>query len=122
MRILGGNIISGGVVIEGGIPRSVNPFANIHHVRSGGSIQAAINAAGTYDIIAVAPGDYAAISVPRTKTGLSIIGLGNPQSVFIGDAGDAQAVLNDADKVVFENLWLEDATVGLLNRGKNVRF
>ena len=122
MRITGGSIIAGGNVIEGGIPRSVNPFAAIRHVRSGEDIQDAVDEAAAYDIIAVAPGDYDAFSIARAKTGLRIVGLGNPQSVFVGNAGDAQAILNEADKVAFENIWIEDAIVGLLNRGKNVRF
>lgn len=82
----------------------------------------AISRAATYDRILVAPGDYALFSIPRAKTGLRIVGAGNSQTVFIGTAGGAEAIVNDADKVTFENLWLENTTVGLLNRGQNVRF
>ena len=58
------SVIEGGVVIEGGIPRSLNPFATIRRVPSGVTIQSVVDVAVAGDIIAIEPGDYVeAVSV-----------------------------------------------------------
>ena len=44
-------VIAGGVLIQEGIPRPVNPFGRIREVRRDETIQAAIDAAAAGDVI-----------------------------------------------------------------------
>lgn len=105
------SVIEGGVVIEGGIPRSLNPFATVRRVLSGGSIQTAHDAAVAGDIIAIEPGEYDE-AVVITKNNLVIVGLGVEGAVAVApSASDGIA-------------WTIDGTagarvkeVGLVNLG-----
>lgn len=75
-------IIQGGVVIQDGIPRPVDPFARVRHVRSGETIQSAVNAAAAGDIIYIDAADYDE-QVSITKDNLTLVGLGSRGAVAI---------------------------------------
>lgn len=75
-------IIEAGVVIEGGIPRSLNPFATVRRVPSGTTIQSVVNAAVAGDIIAIEPGDYDE-QLSIVKDNLTLVGLGGRGAVAI---------------------------------------
>lgn len=86
------------------------------------TLQEAISQASAGDLIRVAPGDYALVNIPRSKTGLKVEAVGNPGVTFIGTGGGAKAINNEADDVTLENFSLEEAIVGIFNRGKRLRF
>lgn len=88
-------IIEGGVVIQDGVPRAVNPFGKVRVVRAGESIQTAINAMAAGDTLYIEPGDYdEAISIVTDN--LTLIGIGSRGAVAIApSAANGIAVLID---------------------------
>lgn len=125
----GGDIIQGGVVIEDGIPRPVDPFAKVRIVLSSATIQAAINAAAAGDIIYIQPGDYdEALSI--TKDNLTLVGLGARGAVAVApSAANGIAILIDGtgaggrvEEVTLVNIGGEgNGTGGGLHVKGNVR-
>lgn len=75
-------VIEGGVVIEGGIPRSLNPFATVRRVPSGTTIQSVVDVAEAGDIIAIEPGDYDE-QLSIVTDNLTLIGLGARGAISI---------------------------------------
>lgn len=87
-------VIEGGVVIEGGIPRSLNPFATVRRATVASTIQSVLNAAVAGDIIAIEPGSYPeALSI--VKDNLTLYGLGGRGQVALAPAAAVAAIVVD---------------------------
>lgn len=110
-------VIAGGVVIQEGVPRPVNPFGRIREVRSGESIQSAVDAAAAGDVIYIAPGEYDE-AVTITKSNITLVGIGGRGSVAIApSAADASALTIDGSAarrtdITLVNLGLEGDGTG----------
>lgn len=94
------------------------------------TVQAAIDAARSGDQILIAPkrdddGYDEAVTIPRSKRNLKLIGVGARGSVFIAPSTtNATAVTNEADETVFENIGMDGDGTGhaCVNRGRRVRW
>lgn len=119
-------IIQGGIIIEEGVPRPVNPFARVRVVPSGSTIQAAVDAAAAGDIIYIEPGEYdEQVTIARAKSKLTLVGVGGRGSVFIApSASNPTAMTIEADDVTLINVGCEGSGTGkgLLNRGRRTRL
>jgi nitrous oxidase accessory protein NosD len=120
-------IIEGGVVIQDGVPRHVNPFGAVRHVRSGETLQTAIVDAAAGDVIYVDPGEYDE-EITITKSNITVVAVGGRGAVAIApSAADPVAVTIDGSAarrtdVTLVNLGLEgDGTGGGLHIKGDVR-
>lgn len=123
-------IIAGGVVIQEGVARPVNPFGRFREVRAGDTIQTAIDAAESGDVIYIeANGDDTAFeeALTITKSNLTLVGIGGRGSVSIAPGGNGVALTIDGSAarrtdITLINLGLEGAgTGGGLHVKGNVR-
>lgn len=120
-------IIEGGVVIEDGIPRSVNPFGKTRRVQAGTTIQSVINAASAGDVIYIDAGDYDE-AVTITTDNLTLVGIGSRGAVAIApSAANAKAITIDGtasriEEVTLVNIGGEgNGTGGGLHVKANIR-
>lgn len=123
------SVIAGGLVIQEGVPRPVNPFGRIREVRRDEMIQGAIDAAAAGDVIYVegkADASYVE-ALTITKSNLTIAGIGSRGSVSVAPGGNGVALTIDGSAarradITLINLGLEGAgTGGGLHVKANVR-
>lgn len=107
-QLVGGTIIEGGVVIDDGIPRVINPFGAIRRVSSAGTIQAVVDVAVDGDVIYIEPGTYAENVIIATQ-GLTLIGMGARGRPWINPAAGVGLQINAVDDVVIVNLGIAGA-------------
>lgn len=101
---MAGNIIEGGVVLPGAVPRHVNPFGRTRHVE-GGLLQTTIDQAEAGDTIYIAPATYAENIVISTA-GLTLVGLGARGEAWINPAAGVALQIDQVNDVVIINLGI----------------
>lgn len=103
---MGGQLIEGGVVLQGSVPRHVNPFGRTRHV-DGSTIQGAVDDALAGDVIYIAPATYEE-NVVISTAGLTLVGLGARGQPWINPAaGGGMQII--ADDTVLINLGVAGA-------------
>lgn len=120
--IQGGVVIRGGTVIEG----ASSPFGSERYVSAGVSVQSVVDSAQPGDVVYVQPGEYdEAVTVPRAKSNLTIVGLGGRGAAFVAPStANADALTILADDVTVVNLGCDgDGTgSGVVNYGRRTRM
>lgn len=107
-QLVGGTIIEGGVVINDGIPRVINPFGAIRRATVAGTLQAVVNLAQDGDVIYIEPGTYDENVVVATA-GLTLIGMGARGRPWINPSAGIGLQINAVDDVVIVNLGIAGA-------------
>lgn len=117
-------IIAGGITIEEGIPRPVNPFGRTRVVPSGTTIQSAVDAADSGDVIYVEAGEYdESVTIGPTKTNLTLIGIGGRGAVFIAPTtANPTALTVNAEDFTLINVGCEGDGTGRGLKVTGARF
>jgi hypothetical protein len=118
------SIIQGGVVIEEGIPRPVNPFGRARIVPSDGSIQAAIDEAQAGDVIYIEAGEYdEEVSIPFGTNNITLVGIGGRGGAFIApSAANPTALTVHGNDITVINVGCEGSGTGKGLRVTGARF
>ena len=107
--LIGGNIIQGGEVIPGSIPRIQNPLGGVRYVPSGTTIQSVVDVAVANDVIFIEPATYAENVVIGTA-GLTLVGMGARGQPWINPASGIAFHVQDVDDCVVINLGMAGAS------------
>ncbi len=102
--------IEGGAVLEGSIPRHVNPFGETRRVPSGTTIQSVVDNSNAGDVLYIDPAGYPE-NLVINNPGLTLVGLGARGEPFINPASGGALQIGDlADDTVLINLGLAGAS------------
>jgi len=115
------SIIEGGVVIQDGVPRHVNPFGKVRHVQAGESIQGAIDAAAAGDVIYIDGGNEYNENLTLSTSGIALVGIGARGSARItGLAVNGTALTIDAAAAAVNDVLLVNLTLAGRGTGKGL--